>query len=147
MRIPPTSTINLAERHVQFSEYVDVRIFTPTDTQTTTIVEPSMHAEKLQRMMRTVEIPPAPTPQASENPARCVRVYKRVCDTAYLACGVAAFPALGLAALGPIWLLVPAGLFVAAATCYVLRGKPTLEMEQEYEARRVFAQAHDSQGA
>lgn len=146
MRVPPTSPTNLAERHVQLSEFVDVSTHSMTDTQITTIIEPSMHAQRLERMMRTAEITTVPVARPPEEIPRCVRIYKRVFDSAYLYCGALSIPALALAAINPFLLVVPACLVVAAVACYFLRGKPTLEMEQEYETRRVSAQINDAQG-
>ena len=147
MRIPPTSPTNLAERHVQLSEFVDVSVHSMTDTQMATIIDPSMHAQRLERMMRDAEIPTVRTPSPTvEAPSRCTRIYKRACDTMSLACGAAAIPALGLAAFGPVWLVAPACLFAVSAVCFLLRGAPTPAMEQEYEARRAAAQNNDCQG-
>ena len=146
MRLPPTSPTNLAERHVQLSEFVDVSIHSMTDTQMATIIGPSMHAQQLERMMRTVEIPDVqPVPQVARASC-CVRAYKRTCDTASLVCGVAAMPLFALAAVHPFLLVIPAGLITMSMVCFCLRGKPTTEMQQEYETRRVFAQRTDSQG-
>lgn len=151
MRVPPTSPTNLAERHVQLSEFVDVSVHSMTDTQMSTIIEPSVHGRRMEHILRTAGISaapvPAPRPAPVETPSRCVNAYKRVCDTAYLVCGALAFPAFGLAAVNPLLLVVPAGLLVASGVCYCLRGKPTPEMEQEYAMRRVSAQVNDSQGA
>lgn len=145
MRIPPTSPTNLAERHVQLSEFVDVSVHSMTDTQMSTIVEPSVHAQRLERMMRVAEIPVGQAAQRTELP-QCNRVCKRACDTTSLVCGALALPAFALVVLGPIWLVAPAGLLVASAVCYLMRGAPTPEMEQEYEMRRVSAQANDCRG-
>lgn len=149
MRVPPTSPTNLAERHVQLSEFVDVSVHSMTDTQMSTIIGPSVHAQRLERMMRTAEIPAAPVvsvPHPVEDVPCCTRVYKRAFNSAFLCCGLLSIPALALAAVSPVLLAVPAGLLVASGVCYCLRGKPTLAMEQEYEMRRVAARLHDSQG-
>lgn len=145
MRVPPANQKNLVDRQVELSEYVDMRVHSMTDTQMTTVIEPSMHAQRLECMMRDAEIPTARTRPVVET-SRCTRVYKRTCDTVSLVCGVAAFPAFALVVLGPVWLAVPAGLLVVSAASYFLRGTPTQEMEQEYAVRRVSAQANDCQG-
>lgn len=146
MRVPPINQQNPIDRQVELSEYVDMRVHSMTDTQMTTVIEPSMHAQRLERMMRDAEVPTAPTlPMVDETP-RCARIYKRTFDTMSLVCGVAALPALSLVVLGPIWLVVPASLLGVSAAAYLLRGAPTLAMEQEYELRRIAARSNDCHG-
>lgn len=149
MRVPPTSPTNLAERHVQFSEFVNVSVHSMTDTQMSTIVEPSVHGRRMEHILRTAEIVAAPSvPAAPEVPAvpRCTSAYKRTCDVASLLCGAATLPSVALVLLGPVWLVAPAVLFVASVTFYFMRGAPTAQMEQEYALRRAFIRAHDSEG-
>lgn len=133
---------SVAERHVQFSEFVDVRRDLPAPTGTTT-VEPSMHAQRLERAMRTAQTTDRRAPEST--PSRPVRIYKSVCEKAALVCGALVIPSFALAAIGPIGLVAPAALAVAAVVFALIRGKPTEEILDERAQRAFEARLYDSQ--
>lgn len=144
MRIPPTTQISLADRNVPFAAPV-VRQHTIAETQMTTIPLPDLHTARIERTIRSTPVAPVhlPTVQEFSKPAR---IYKRTCDTISLLSAAAALPTLALAFIKPFWLVVPAGLFTTSIVTWLLRGKPTPEMEKEYAERRAAAQATDCQG-
>lgn len=124
MRIP-TNPTNVAERHVQLSEFVDVKKYaTPPSTQ-----------KVVPRVAPTVE---PDVPKSS--------VYKRTCGTAALVCGALVIPSFAFLAFGVVGLVAPATLVVATAVCFIARGKLPPDMEAEYAARAEAARTHDSHG-
>lgn len=134
---------SVAERHVQFSEFVAVEIPPRTETQMVTIVEPTVYSQRLERAMRTA---PTVAPAQPENaPSQPVKAYKNACEKAALVCGALAIPSFALVVMGPIWLVAPAALIAATVAFSLLRGKPTQEILQERAQRATDAKLHDSQ--
>jgi hypothetical protein len=132
-----------AEKHVQFSEYVDVRRDVPMPAETTT-VEPSMHAQRLERAMRTANT--VDRRASTATPSRPVKTYKSACEKASMLCGALAIPSFITAVfLGPIGLVVPAALIVCSIIFAMLRGKPTQEILDERERRTAEVRMYDSQ--
>jgi len=145
MRIPPTTQSPMTDRHVRFTDPGITRQHSMTETQMAVISIPDLHTARMERTIRNTPVAPArpPAPQEFSKPAK---IYKRTCDTISLLSGVAALPTLALGFIHPVWLAVPAGLVVTSIVTFLLRGKPTPEMEQEYAARRAAAQNNDCSG-
>ena len=132
---------SVAERHVQFSEFVDVRRDLPAPTGTTSI-EPSIHAQRLERAMRTAQTADRRAPESA--PSRPVRIYKSVCEKAALVCGALVIPSFTFLVFGPIGLVAPAALAVATVVLSLIRGKPTQEIMDERAQREINARLSDS---
>ena len=143
MRIPPTTQSPMTDRHVRFTDPGITRQHSMTETQMATISLPNLHTARMERTIRNAPIGPPSVVQEFSKPAK---IYKRTCDTISLLSGVAALPTLALGFIHPVWLAVPAGLVVTSIVTFLLRGKPTPEMEQEYAARRAAAQNNDCSG-
>jgi len=141
MNVLPISQ-SVAERHVQFSEFVDVRRDLPAPAETTTI-EPSIYAQRLERAMRTAQTTEHRAPEST--PSRPVRIYKSVCEKAAMICAALVIPSFALAVIGPIGLVAPAALAVAAVVLSLIRGKPTQEILDERAQRAADARLYDSQ--
>lgn len=139
MNVVPIRPQNVAERHVQFSEFVDVRHFTPTET---TEVLPTMHAQQLERQLRTA---PCVAPQPSSEPAQSlpVRAYKNALHTAAMVFGALFIPSFACLVLGPIGLIAPAVLLSLALTCVLLGGRPTETMERIRAERAAMVRQFD----
>ena len=147
MKIGATTPPSVSDRHVQFSEFVDVRLYNPDVVALSSHgIEPSNYAQRLERTLRTAPVgtslPPPP-----DKPTPCTKAYKRTCDVLSIAFGVAVLPSFALVIFGLPWLAAPGVLTAAALVCFCFRGKPTAEMEQEYEMRRVAMRLFDSRGA
>ena len=148
MNVPRTNVANLADLHVQLSEFValDMHSQSPPAPQGAAPVEPSMYAQRLERMMRTAPVVEVPAAPVVAEPSRCVRMYKLTCDRLSLICGAAVIPSCACAVLGPIGLVVPAALVVASIALWLLRGKPTQQILQEHAARAEAARSFDPRG-
>lgn len=126
MNVTPIRPQDIADRHVQFSEFVEVRHFTPSET---TDVQPSMYAQRLERELRgrpCVEAQ-AQTPPEQSKP---VQVYKNYMHNASIVCGALIIPSFACLALGPIGMVVPGVLLSLSLTCALLGGRPTEAMQQ-----------------
>lgn len=138
MNIVPIRPQSAAERHVQFSEFVEVRHITPTETEP---VQPSLYAQRLERALRShasVEVvTPRPTPSLP------VQAYKNTMHRAALVFAALILPSFFCLVLGPIGLIAPAVLTSLTLTCALLAGKPTEEMEIESAIRSVEAREYD----
>ena len=126
-----------AERHVQFSEYVEVRHFTPSET---TEVQPSLYAQRLERELRNRPCVEAQTPPTQSKP---VRVFKNTMHTVSIVCGALIIPSFACLVLGPIGLIAPAVLASVALTCALLGGRPTEAMQRARAERAVAMAEYD----
>ena len=126
-----------AERHVQFSEYVEVRHFTPSET---TEVQPSLYAQRLERELRNRPCVEAQTPPTQSKP---VRVFKNVMHTVSLVSAALIIPALTCLFLGPIGFIAPAVLIFVAITCALLGGRPTEAMQRTRAERAAAVAEYD----
>ena len=150
MQTPNVLQNSPVPHHVRFADpIVQPRQHSMPETQMAVIPIPDLHTARMERTVRNIPVAPArplarpPVPQEFSKPAK---IYKRTCDTISLLSGVAALPTLALGFIHPVWLSVPAGLVVTSIVTFLLRGKPTPEMEQEYAARRAAAQNNDCSG-
>jgi hypothetical protein len=127
-----------AERHVQFSEFVEVRHITPTETAP---VQPSIYAQRLERELRSR---PIVEPQQTPPTQSCAaRVCKNVLHTVAMVCGALIIPSFACLVLGPIGLIVPAVLASVALTCALLGGRPTETMERARAERAAAMRDYD----
>lgn len=139
MNVTPIRPQNIAERHVQFSEFVEVRHFEPTETAT---VQPSMYAQRLERALRDR---PCVEAQAQTQPAQSkpLNVYKNVLHTVAMICGALILPSFACLFLGPIGLVVPAALALVSLACALLGGRPTEAMERARAERAAEMREYD----
>lgn len=138
MNIVPIRPQNVAERHVQFSEFVEVRHITPTGTAP---VQPSLYAQRLERELRNRPcVEPQQTPPTQ---SRAARVCKNVLHTVAMVCGALILPSFACLVLGPIGLIVPAVLASVALTCALLGGRPTETMERARAERAAAMRDYD----
>lgn len=130
----------MAERHVQFSEFVDVRYIPPRET---TEIQPTMHAQRLERQLKNkpnvIAQEQAPPPAQSKPVQMC----KNVLHTVALICGTLFLPAFACLVLGPIGLIAPAVLASVALTCILVAGRPTETMERARAERAAVMRDFD----
>jgi hypothetical protein len=138
MNVTPIRPQNMAERHVQFSEFVEVRYIEPTETAP---VQPSLYAQRLERELRNR---PCVEPQQTPPTQSCAaRVCKNVLHTIAMVCGALIIPSFACLALGPIGLIAPAVLASLALTCVLLAGRPTEAMERARAIRAAAMSEYD----
>jgi hypothetical protein len=138
---------NVPERHVEFAEHVQVRVFETTDTAP---IRKSITAQRIERQLRAagmvsvnqVQAPVQP-PQIRQDISAPVQAYKNILHKTSLVLGALSIPSFAFLFLGPIGLVVPAALITAAVVCVLLAGKPTEEMEQARAIRRAEMQEYD----
>jgi hypothetical protein len=128
-----------AERHVQFSEFVEVRYIEPTETAP---VQPSLHAQRLERELRNRPCVKTQT-QAQPTQSKPLKVYKNVLHTVAMVCGALIIPSFTCLLLGPIGLVAPAVLASLALTCVLLAGRPTESMERKRAERAAVMSEYD----
>lgn len=139
MNVAPIRPQTTAERHVQFSEFVEVRHFTPTETAP---VQPSLYAQRLERELRNrpdVEAQ-AQTPPTQSKP---VCVFKNTMHVAGIISGALIIPSFACLFLGAIGLIAPAALTSIALTCALLGGRPTETMERIRAERAAAVAEYD----
>lgn len=149
--IPIKPQLAVDDRHVQFSEFIDVRVFDPTRPARPTMIIPTPDAQRLERALRSASTnrPAAPAPVRQESrqepPAQSkwVKLYKSICEKAALLCGAFILPSFVCLILGPIGLVAPAGLAVLALAFTLLRGAPTSEIRTEQNRRAEDGRRHD----
>jgi hypothetical protein len=137
MNVTPIKPQTTAERHVQFSEFVEVRYFTPTETEP---VQPSLYAQRLEREVKNRPCVEAHPKQAQSKP---VQVFKNVMHTTSIVCGAGIIPSFAFLVFGPMGLIAPAALASAALTCALLGGRPTETMERARAERAVAMAEYD----
>jgi len=145
MKVSSARPITRSERHVEFAEQVQVRVIEPTDTAP---IRPSITAQRIERHLRVAGIGPVnhaqpQTEQTRSETPPSVRVCKNVLHSMAMVFGALFVPSFALVLLGPIGLVAPAALLVAAAVCAFLGGKPTEEMERARAIRRAEMQEYD----
>lgn len=130
MKIPPVNQPAPTDRQVQFSEFVDVRTYMPTEITGATEIQPDVHAQRLERALRTAPVGvPCPVVVAANDPAPpdvppYLRAYKRTCDVLAVTCGLLFMPSLILGWVNPILFAVGPGLVVMSALLTFARGAP-----------------------
>lgn len=138
MNIVPIRPQTAADRHVQFSEFVEVRHIEPRETAP---VQPSLYAQRLERELRNRPcVEPQQTPPTQ---SRAARVCKNVLHTVAMVCGALILPSFACLVLGPIGLIVPAVLASVALTCALLGGRPTETMERARAERAAAMRDYD----
>lgn len=139
MNIEPVRPQAIADRHVHFSEVVNVRYIPPRET---TEIQPTMHAQRLERELKNK---PNVIAQAQAQPTQSkpIRIYKNVMHTVAMICGALFLPSFACLALGPIGLIAPAVLLSLALTCVLLAGRPTEAMEREMAIRAAEMAEYD----
>jgi len=138
MNVTPIRPQTTAERHVQFSEFVEVRHITPTETAP---VQPSLYAQRLERELRNrPDVEPQLAQPAQSKPARAL---KNVLHTIATVCGALIIPSFACLVLGPIGLIAPAVLASLALTCVLLAGRPTETMERARAERAAAVSEYD----
>lgn len=138
MNVTPIRPQNMAERHVQFSEFVEVRHITPTETAP---VQPSLYAQRLERELRNKpDVEPQPAQPAQSKPARAL---KNTMHTIAMVCGALIIPSFACLVLGPIGLIAPAVLASLALICVLLAGRPTEAMERARAERAAVMREYD----
>lgn len=146
MNITPISA--KPERHVAFAQKVEVRHIQPETPSESTVVQPSLHAQRLERALKTQQVAPArPRPVEQETRSskkECMTQIKKATYLAACVCGALAIPAFSFLFLGPIGLVVPAALAVSCVILLALAGKPTPEMQQDIERTRQDLRQWDS---
>lgn len=141
MNVSPIRQLSAPERHVYFSDNVQVQIIESTESAP---VMPSMYAQRLERHMRNAtNVTPQSTPAPASSPI--VLTCKNAMFKAALACGALFLPSFAALVLGPIGLIVPGALLALTVLFYLLAGKPTQSMEQSLAARHAEARRSDSQ--
>ena len=137
MNVVPIRPQTTAERHVQFSEFVEVRHITPTGTAP---VQPSLYAQRLERELRNR---PCVEPQQTQTQSKPMQVFKNTMHTIAMVCGALIIPSFACLLLGPIGLIVPAALASIALTCVLLAGRPTETMERARAERAAVMSEYD----
>lgn len=138
MNIVPIRPQTTAERHVQFSEFVEVRHIEPRETAP---VQPSLYAQRLERELRNRPcVEPQQTPPTQ---SRAAKVCKNVLHTVAMVAGALILPSFACLILGPIGLIVPAVLASIALTCALLGGRPTETMERARAERAAVMSEYD----
>ena len=138
MNVTPIRPQTTAERHVQFSEFVEVRHIEPRETAP---VQPSMYAQRLERELRgRPNVEPQPAQQSQSKP---MQVFKNVMHTIATVCGALIIPSFACLILGPIGLIAPAVLASLALTCILLAGRPTETMERIRAERAAVMSEYD----
>ena len=139
MNVTPIRPQTSAERHVQFSEFVEVRHIAPTETAP---VQPSLYAQRLERDLRNrpcVE----PQAQTQSTESKPVQVFKNTMHTIAMVCGALIVPSFACLILGPIGLIAPAVLASVALTCILVAGRPTETMERIRAERAAVMSEYD----
>ena len=126
-----------AERHVQFSEFVEIRHIEPTETAP---VQPSIYAQRLERELRNR---PCVEAQAQPTQSKPVQVFKNTMHTIGMVCGALIIPSFACLILGPIGLIAPAVLASVALTCILVAGRPTETMERIRAERAAAMSEYD----
>ena len=139
MNVTPIRPQNAAERHVQFSEFVEVRYITPTETEE---IQPTLHAQRLEYAMKNRPCVETPE-QLREIKSKAIKTYKNVLHTVAMACGALIIPSFACLVLGPIGLIAPAVLASLALTCVLLAGRPTETMERKRAERAAVMSDYD----
>lgn len=117
----------------------------------TTIIEPSIHAQRLERILRVepgriarprlAEIRPSPEPIAPQKASW----FKKATFMAACICAAAVIPSLSLFMfVGPLGFIAPAALAIACVAFFLLSGKPTPDMEMQMERNRQDLRLWDS---
>jgi hypothetical protein len=138
MKVLPISQPTLSEQHTEAAEQVQVRVIQPTDTAP---IQPSVYAQRLERQLAQATVVEPAQIRPETPPA--VRACKNVLHSMAMVFGALFVPSFALVLLGPIGLVAPAALLVAAAVCAFLGGKPTEEMEKARAIRRAEMQEYD----
>ncbi len=138
MNVTPIRPQNMADRHVQFSEFVEVQHIEPRETAP---VQPSLYAQRLERELR--DRPCVEPQQTPPTQPRAARVCKNVLHTVAMVCGALILPSFACLVLGPIGLIVPAVLASVALTCALLGGRPTETMERARAERAAAMRDYD----
>lgn len=127
MNIAPVRPQTIADRHVHFSEVVEVRYIPPRQT---TEIQPTLSAKRLEQELKNkpnvIAQEQAPPPAQSKP----VQVYKNYMHNASIVCGALIIPSFACLALGPIGLVAPGVLLSLSLTCALLGGRPTEAMQQ-----------------
>jgi len=140
MNVSPIRQSPMPERHVHFSDHIEVKIIEPRESAP---IQPSLYAQQLERQLR---IAPNVTPQSRPaQPTPRLDRCKDVLHKAAMICGALVLPSFACLALGPFGLIAPAALFALSVVFYLLGGKQTERMQQECEMRRAEARRFDSQ--
>ena len=137
MNVTPIRPQTSAERHVQFSEFVEVRHIEPRETAP---VQPSMYAQRLERELRNR---PCVEAQTLPTQSRAAKVCKNMLHTVAMVCGALILPSFACLVLGPIGLIAPAVLASIALTCVLLAGRPTETMERARAERAAAMSEYD----
>lgn len=139
MNIEPVRPQAIADRHVHFSEVVNVRYIPPRET---TEIQPTMHAQRLERELKNK---PNVIAQAQAQPTQSkpVQVYKNFMHNASIVCGALIIPSFACLALGPIGLVAPGVLLSLALTCALIGGRPTETMERARAERAAEMAEYD----
>ena len=138
MNVTPIRPQTTAERHVQFSEFVEVRHIEPRETAP---VQPSMYAQRLERELRNRPyVEPQQTPPTQSKP---MQVFKNTMHTVAMVSAALIIPSFLCLFLGPIGLVAPAVLASIALTCALLAGRPTETMERARAERAAAMSEYD----
>lgn len=151
MKVIPIKPQESAERHVQFSEFIDVRVFEPNKPVGPTMIIPTPDAQRLERALRSAPAnrPAAPAPvrqEARQEPpaqSKWVKLYKNICEKAALICGAFILPSFVCLILGPIGVIAPVAFTLGAILFTLARGKPTVEIRTEQNRRAEDGRRHD----
>lgn len=136
MNVTAIKPQGMAERHVQFSEFVEVRHISPLESvATTTEMQPSIYAQRLAHELRNMPCVEAQQ-QAQPTQSKPLQAYKNVLHTVAMVCGALVIPSFACLFLGPIGLIVPAVLTSLWLTCILIAGRPT-EMMERIRAERA----------
>ena len=138
MIVTPIKPQTIADRHVQFSEFVEVRHIEPRETAP---VQPSLYAQRLERELRNR--PFVEPQQTFPTQPRATRVCKNVLHTVAMVCGALILPSFACLILGPIGLIAPAVLASVALTCALVAGRPTETMERARAERAAVMRDFD----
>lgn len=139
MNVTPIKPQATEDRHVQFSEFVEVRYIEPTETAQ---VQPSLYSQRLERELKNRPCVEA-QPQAQPTQSKPVRVLKNALHTSAVVFGAFVIPSFICLFLGPIGLVAPAALTASALICALLGGKQTEEMQQARAERAVEMSEYD----
>lgn len=139
MNITSIRPQSASERHVQFSEFVEVRYIEPTEIAP---VQPSLYAQRLERELRSrPNVETQPAQQMQSKPVRMMM--KNALHTVAMVCCALIIPSFTCLILGPIGLVAPAVLASLALTCILLAGRPTETMERARAERAAAVSEYD----
>lgn len=131
------------ERHVRFHPVVQVRIY---DQQDPIDLRPTLEALRLERQIRNMPLAEARVVNEVEverRSSKATNCYKNTCHIISVASGIMILPSFVCISIGPIGLVVPAGLLAICIIANVIGGRETEEFRAYIDNATADIESHD----